>query len=384
MNFKTNYPSVDFLYLSEKDCILAGVENMKDCIDTMEELFSLIGKGDYRMGGANGNEHGIKMGFPDKSEIENFPINAPDYRFMAMPAYVGGRFHLAGVKCYGSNPQNREKGLPRSILMLTLQDVQTGAPLAYMSANLISSMRTGAVPGLGIRYLTSKNAKVCSIIGPGVMGRTAIMAINAEKPQITTVKIKGRSKKGIEDFIEFTKKHCTNISKFEICQTDQEACEDSDIVYFGTTNQKVFEENPHVEESWLKKGALVISTSALLVDPDFLAKKDKVKIVSDNYKMYEGWGEGKEAPTQKNVSTLLGMAFYDAVVAKKISKSDIVEIGDIVNKEKTGRDNEDQIIFFAVGGMPVEDVAWGAKILKNAQEKNIGTKLNLWENPEWL
>lgn len=216
------------------------------------------------------------------------------------------------------------------------------------------------------------------------MGRTAIMAINAEKPQITTVKIKGRSKKGIEDFIEFTKKHCPNISKFEICQSDEQACKDSDIVYFGTTNQKVFEENPHVEESWLKKGALVISTSALLVDPDFLAKKDKVKIVSDNYKMYEGWGEGKEAPTQKNVSTLLGMAFYDAVVAKKISKSDIVEIGDIVNKEKTARDNEDQIIFFAVGGMPVEDVAWGAKILKNAQEKNIGTKLNLWEKPEWL
>ena len=53
MGFESEYPKVDFLYLSEKDMIAAGVENMGACIDTMEELFSLIGKGDYRMGGAN-------------------------------------------------------------------------------------------------------------------------------------------------------------------------------------------------------------------------------------------------------------------------------------------------------------------------------------------
>lgn len=382
MDIKTNYPSVDFLYLSEKDCIAAGVENMKDCIDTMDELFSLVEKGDYRMGGSNGNEHGIKMAFPKETDIPGMPVNKPDYRFMAMPAYVGGDFHLAGVKCYGSNQDNRGLGLPRSVLMLTLQDATTGAPLAYMSANLISSMRTGAVPGLGVRYCTNSNPKVCSIIGPGVMGRTAILAINAEKPEITTVKIKGRSQRGIDDFIEFTKAHCPSITEFIQCDSIEEACSDSDIIYFGTTNAPVFEDNPRVKKEWLKKGALVISTSALLVDTDFVSSPD-VKLVDDAYLMYEGWGKGVPAPTQKNISTLLGMGFYDAVVEGKITADQIIDIGKIINGKATGRDNDDQIVLYAVGGMPIEDVAWGYKILKNAYAKGIGTKLNLWDTPEW-
>ena len=65
-----------------------------------------------------------------------------------MPAYLGGRFHVAGEKWYGSNGNNRAIGLPRSILMMMLNDVETGKPLAYMSGNLLSSMRTGAMPGL--------------------------------------------------------------------------------------------------------------------------------------------------------------------------------------------------------------------------------------------
>ena len=37
--------------------------------------------------------------------------------------------------------------------MYTLNDKDTGAPLAYMSANLLSAIRTGAVPGVAARFL---------------------------------------------------------------------------------------------------------------------------------------------------------------------------------------------------------------------------------------
>ena len=126
---------VEFKYLNEDDMLEAGVSDMKGCLKAMEDMFVLIHKGDYRMGGENANEHGIRVSFPRKSDIEGMPIHKPDYRFMAMPAYLGGRFHMFGVKNYGSNPDNPDKGLPRSILMLTLMDAETGVPLAYMSAN---------------------------------------------------------------------------------------------------------------------------------------------------------------------------------------------------------------------------------------------------------
>ena len=138
---------VEFLYLSEEDMIEAGVLDAGKCVDVMGEVVSLLSKGDYLMGGKDRNAHGIMLNFPLESDIEDFPLNdSRDRRFMAMPAYLGGRFHLAGQKWYGSNGRNVQKGLPRSILMVTLNDVETGQPLAYMSANLLSAMRTGAMP----------------------------------------------------------------------------------------------------------------------------------------------------------------------------------------------------------------------------------------------
>ena len=153
---------VEFLYLSEEDMIEAGVLDAGKCVDVMGEVVSLLSKGDYLMGGKDRNAHGIMLNFPLESDIEDFPLNdSRDRRFMAMPAYLGGRFHLAGQKWYGSNGRNVQKGLPRSILMVTLNDVETGQPLAYMSANLLSAMRTGAMPGLAAKYLTASKTPEC-------------------------------------------------------------------------------------------------------------------------------------------------------------------------------------------------------------------------------
>ena len=146
--------AIDFLYLSEKDMIEACVLDAKGCVEAMRDVMSLFGKGDFILGGPKNDEHGLQINFPKARDIEGFPLdNGPDRRFNAMPAYLGGRFHMAGQKWYGSNHENISKGLPRSILMLTLNDVDTGAPVSYMSANLLSAMRTGAMPAMAADYL---------------------------------------------------------------------------------------------------------------------------------------------------------------------------------------------------------------------------------------
>lgn len=373
--------NVNFLYLNENDMINAGVTNMSGCIKSMEDMFVLLHKGDYRMGGETANEHGIRVSFPKESNIEGMPTHKPDYRFMAMPAYLGGRFHMFGIKSYGSSPDNANKGLPRSILMLSLLDTETGVPLAYMSANILSAMRTGAISGVAAKYLSKQNASTVSIIGPGTMSKYTLKAFVEAQPTISCVKIKGRSENGVNSFIKYCKENFPNINNYIVCDTIEDACYDSDIVFYGTTNAAKFEDNPSVKKEWLKKGALVISASSLLVDTDFLSDEN-VKLISDNYKMYDGWGSGQPLPTQKNVSTLLGMGFFDAVSEGKIERSAITDLGEIICGEKTGRDYEDQIILYAVGGMPIEDVAWGYDVYKNATEMGLGTKLNLWNNSQ--
>lgn len=372
---------IDFLYLNEQEMIEAGVTDMAKCLKSMEDVFVLINKEDYRMGGENANEHGIRVSFPKESDIEGMPTHKPDYRFMAMPAYLGGRFKMFGIKTYGSNPDNFKKDLPRSVLMMSLMNAETGVPLAYMSANILSAMRTGAVSGLGAKYLCKSNPSTISIIGPGVMSRYTLDAFMEAQPNIKEIKIKGRGKKSIDSFIEYCKNKFIGIENYVVCDTLEDVCKDSDIIFYGTTNAAKYEDNPTVKKEWLREGALVISASALLVDTDFLCDPN-VKLISDNYKMYDGWGSGQPLPTQKNVSTLLGMGFFDAVSESKISRKQITDLGEIICNEKTGRDNDKQIVLYAVGGMPIEDVAWGYDVYQNAKEKGIGTLLNLWDSPK--
>ena len=100
---------IDFLYLSEPDMIKAGVKDMGKCVDCMEDLLVTLNKGDYMMGGENHNSHGCMIMFPDDPKFPGMPKNGPDRRFMAMPAYLGGKHQLAGMKWYGSNIENKEK-----------------------------------------------------------------------------------------------------------------------------------------------------------------------------------------------------------------------------------------------------------------------------------
>lgn len=369
---------IDFLYLSEEDMIKAGVKDMASCVEVMEDLLITLYKGDYVMGGANHNSHGCMIMFPDDPQFEGMPKNADDRRFMAMPAYLGGRYQMAGMKWYGSNVDNKKKGLPRSILMMMLNDKDTGAPLALMSANLVSAYRTGGIPGVGAKYLARKDAKVVSIIGPGVMGKTSLAAFVSVCPQVDTVKIKGRSQRSLDAFVKFVKEELPQIKNIEVCDTVEAAVRDSDIISFTTTVRDDVSSFPYISGDWIKKGALISMPSAARFDDDFLAG---CKLVVDNSKLYEAWEEEYPYPTYPQVQ-IIGTKFTDLKHDGKVKAEDIIDITDIIEKRRPGRESDDEIIVYSVGGMPVEDIAWGGTVYRNAVKMGIGIKLPLWEKPE--
>ena len=370
---------IDFLYLSEPDMIKAGVKDMKQCVDVMEDMLITLYKGDYVMGGQNHNSHGCMITFPDHPEFPGMPQNADDRRFMAMPAYLGGNYQMAGMKWYGSNVENKKKGLPRSILMMILNDKDTGAPLALMSANLVSAYRTGGIPGVGAKYLARKDAKVASVIGPGVMGKTSLAAFVSVCPQLDTVKIKGRGQRSLDSFVSFIKEELPQIKDIQICETVEEAVRDSDIISFTTTVRDDVSSFPYINGEWIKKGALISMPSAARFDDDFLV--NHCKLVVDNSKLYEAWEEEYPYPTYPQMQ-IIGTKFTDLRHEGKIKPEDIIDLTDIIEGRRPGRDSDDDIIVYSVGGMPVEDIAWGGMVYRNAVKLGIGIKLPLWDKPE--
>lgn len=380
------YPKIDFLYLNEKDMIEAGVLDAAGCIETMRDTMELFGKKDFLLGGPNADEHGLQMNFPQKSDIEGFPLDdGPDRRFMAMPAYLGGRFHIAGQKFYGSNSHNAALGLPRSILMVTLSDVDTGAPKAIMSANLLSAMRTGAMPAMAATYLANKDSEVLSLLGPGVINKCALMCYMEVLSNIKKIKIRGSSSRSktalaMKEFIEET---YPQVKEIVICDSLEEACRDADVVSEAMSVTKENMEEFKLE--WFKKGATVFSMGSFLYRKyeDF----KNTTMVVDNYGMYQKYlnnfiARGPvDAFGNKREWVIMGIHFVHLVKTGQVQREQVINLCDIVNGKSEGRTSQDEIVMCSIGGMPLEDLSWGYDCYQRAMKKGLGTSLNLWDAP---
>ena len=380
------YPKIDFLYLNEKDMIEAGVLDAAGCIETMRDTMALFGKKDFLLGGPNADEHGLQMNFPQKSDIEGFPLDdGPDRRFMAMPAYLGGRFHIAGQKFYGSNSHNAALGLPRSILMVTLSDVDTGAPKAIMSANLLSAMRTGAMPAMAATYLANKDSEVLSLLGPGVINKCALMCYMEVLPNIKKIKIRGSSSKSKTALAmkEFIKETYPQVKEIVICDSLEEACRDADVVSEAMSVTKENMEEFKLE--WFKKGATVFSMGSFLYRKyeDF----KNTTMVVDNYGMYQKYlnnfiARGPvDAFGNKREWVIMGIHFVHLVKTGQVQREQVINLCDIVNGKSEGRTSQDEIVMCSIGGMPLEDLSWGYDCYQRAMKKGLGTSLNLWDAP---
>ena len=364
---------VELLFLREEEMIEAGVLDMASCVKVMEEMFELMGRKDYILGGPNRNEHGLMLWFNEEEPHKNMPVAGPDRRFMSLISYLGGRFNVMGNKWYGSNIENQKKNLPRSIHTFTLNDKDTGAPLSIMAGNLVSSMRTGAIPGVAARHLAKKDAKVMGAVGGGAINQSCIDAIsttvnsiekiilfdiNEEKGKVIAEKISGKTGRPVE------------------VVTDIESCiSESDILTVATSGAV----KPVIDDKLLKPGALVLLTGAADLSEEAYNNN---RIVADLWSMHKSWmNDGLEHPDglASIRSWAMSGELLELVHEGKYDPSKVDDIGDIVSGERAGRQSEDEIIIAIMGGLPTADVAWGYQVYENALKKDLGIRLPLWE-----
>ena len=364
----------EFLYLNEEEMIEAGVLDYGRCIDVEEEVFRLLSKGDYVMGGDKFNSHGIMMKFPKESPFPNMPKDAPDRRFMAMPAYVGGRFNVAGEKWYGSNIINSQRGLPRSILMVMLNNADTCEPIALMSGNLISSVRTGSVPGVATRHLANKNASVCSCIGAGPVSKACFEGIIQEAKNVKELVVCDLILEKAQAFAdEMSKKYSI---KARGVTSLEEAVRAGDIVSVAASSVKPIQ----LKNDWLKEGSLLIFSGRGGVDEEYFTSS---KTIWDNTKMHEVYfDEHLLLPENERFINGIAVQIYKFMYEGKLPPiTEGVSLGDIICGTAQGRVSEKERICFIASGMPVWDVAWGYELYENARKKGLGQTLKLWDDP---
>ncbi|MBR0139360.1 MAG: ornithine cyclodeaminase [Firmicutes bacterium] len=364
----------EFLYLNENEMIQAGVLDVARCVDVEEEIFGLLSKGDYVMGGDSHNSHGIMIKFPKESEFPNMPIDAPDRRFMAMPAYLGGRFNVCGTKWYGSNIVNPRRGLPRSILMMVLNDPDTCEPIAFMSANLVSSVRTGCVPGVAARHLARKGAEVCACLGAGPVGKACFDGIMVGAKGLKELVVYDLFKEKAEAFAN--EAHIKYGISARAADTMEEAVKAGDIVSVAASSLAPIK----LSNDLLKEGSLIIFTGRGSIDEEYFTSS---KIFWDNVKMHEDYyAEHLLLPENERFINGIGVQIYRFMYEGKLPGLDkAVGLGDVILGKNEGRTSESDRICFITGGMPVWDVGWSYEVFLNAKKMGLGQTLKIWDSP---
>src|SRR5438067_1527323 len=104
---------------------------------------------------------------PD-SYFLRFP-GKPDSRIIALPAYLGNGFDVAGLKWIASYPGNIQRGFPRASAVLVLNSYETGYPFAILESSIISAARTAASAALAAHWLNGQSHLAHSL-GIGVNG----------------------------------------------------------------------------------------------------------------------------------------------------------------------------------------------------------------------
>ena len=299
---------------------------------------------------------------PDKISLQwkDCDINS---RINAMPGFVGGNCNTGGIKWIGSKPENPSKyGLPRASALTILNDPETALPICIMDGTLISAMRTGAVTGVGARYLARKDSSSVALIGAGTQNHTQLKAILTAIPNIKEVRICDLSSQKVEEFIRYEKRENPELV-FKGTTEARDAVEEADIVVSATTTV-----NPIVKAEWIKEGAYISNVGNYEYEYDVVRKSSKV--LADNW----------QAVIHREHQTAAIV-----VLNGEIKKQDLYgELGEVINGKKPGRENDSEIIFFSPIGMGIEDIIVAKEIYDRSRSMGIGTWLTLWDEPYWV
>src|SRR6266567_1375437 len=113
--------------------------------------------------GQSVNPDSYFLQFPDK----------PDCRIIALPAYLGKNFDVAGLKWIASYPDQIQRGFPRASAVLVLNSAETGYPFAILESSIISAARTAASAALAAYWLGGQSCRAHSlgIVGTGFIAR---------------------------------------------------------------------------------------------------------------------------------------------------------------------------------------------------------------------
>ena len=315
------------LYLTEAD--VNELLTMDIALEAVEEVFR------WQAAGAATNVPRSRLKLGDRTYLNYMVASAPGLGVMGLKTYT-----VVGVG-------------PASFYV-QLNDVETGQLLAFIEANSMGQIRTGAASGVATKHMAREDAATVGVIGSGYQARTQLEAMCRVR-DIQSARVYSRDPERRQGYAE----EMSAKLGIEVTAVDGvEACvQEADIVITITTSTQ-----PVLKGEWLSLGTHVNAAGAnhhlrREID-DETVRKAGVLVADDVAQAKIECGD-----------------FIGPIERGIVTWEQVHELATVVSGAASGRIGDQDITVFASQGMALQDIATGLRVYELAKAKGIGVEL---------
>jgi len=295
------------------------------------------------------------------SSFLRFPDNQLN-RIIALPAFLGGPFNVAGIKWVASFPENLQQGINRASATLILNSMQTGQPEVFMDASIINGKRTAASAALAAQWLHAeqKLTKV-GIVGCGFINFEIVRFLTVVFPQLTQMVLYDLELDRATLFKEKLQQQFEQITEVSIVKDIPAMLNQTELVSLATTVG-----TPYLADiSTLQPGSTILNVSLRDITPEIILQCDNVTDDIDHV---------CRAQTSPHLAE------------QQVGHRNFMRcsLGAILLNEQPARKVGSDISIFSPFGLGILDIALGQLVAKFAKETGAGMKVPSFLPEPWI
>jgi ornithine cyclodeaminase len=267
-------------------------------------------------------------------------------------AYVDGLPHFA-IKIASGFYGNPDRGLPVGSAMMVLLSSETGFCEALLLDNsYLTDLRTGLAGAVAARYLAPETVSTVGVLGTGVQARYQVRSLRLVRP-FERVIVWGRSPAHVELYVEEMQED----GSLEVVAAGsvEEVVRGCDLLVTATASRE-----PLVKAEWLHRGQHITAVGSDFpekqeLDAPVLRAADR--LVCDRLSQCISNGE-------------LQHLAVDGVLPQGV---DVIELGELTTRARSGRQGAAEITVCDLTGTGVQDTAIAHLAFTEALRRGLGT-----------